>query len=61
MFKARHGRGAIDNLTVTSEKVSVTSPVTVPTPAISRDVTEDPWTGTVPKHTLSGDYPLSSQ
>ena len=36
MLEARHGRGAIDNMTVTGEKVSVTSPVMVPTPATSR-------------------------
>ena len=42
MFQARHGRRAIDNLTVTGEKVSVTSPVTVSTPAISRGMTEGP-------------------
>ena len=42
MFEARHGRGAIDNMIVTSGKVSVTSPVMVPTPAISMGVTENP-------------------
>ena len=61
MFEARHGRGAIDNMTVTGEKVSFTSPVMVSTPAISRGVTENPLTGTLSKHTPSGDYPLSSQ
>ena len=61
MFKARHGRGATDNMTVTGEKVSVTSPVMVPTPPTSRGVTENPMTGTVSKHTPSGVYSLSSQ
>ena len=61
MFEARHGRGAIDNMTVASEKVSVTSPVMVPTPAISMDVTENPMTGSVSKHTPSGVCSLSSQ
>ena len=42
MFAARHGRGAIDNMTVIGEKVSVTSPVMVPTLAISMGVTENP-------------------
>ena len=51
MFKARHGRGAIDNMTITGGRVSATSPVMVPTPAISRGVTENPLTGTVSKHT----------
>ena len=30
LFEARHGRGAIDNVTITGEKVSVTSPVMFP-------------------------------
>ena len=61
MFKARYGRGAIDNMTVTGKKVSVTSPVMVPTPATSRGVIENPMTGTVSKHTPSGVYSLPSQ
>ena len=60
-FEARYGRGAIDNMTVTGVKVSVTSPVMVPTPATSRGVTENPMTRTVSKHTPSGVYSLSSQ
>ena len=51
MFKARLSRAAIDNMTVMGDKVSATSPVIVPTPAISRGVTENPLTGTVSKHT----------
>ena len=61
MFKARHGREAIDNMTVTGGKVSVTSPVMVPTPAVCTSVTENPMTGTVSKHTPSGVYSLPSQ
>ena len=61
MFEARHGRRAIDNVTITSEKVSVTCLVMVPTPATSRSVTENPMTGTVSKHTPSGVYSLSGQ
>ena len=61
MFEARYGGGAIDNMTVTGEMVSVTSPVMVPTPATSRGVTENPMTGTVSKHYPSGVYSLSSQ
>ena len=61
MFKARYGRGAISNMTVTGEKVSATSPVMVPTPSTSRGVTENPMTGTVSKHTPSGVYSLPSQ
>ena len=61
MFEARHGRGAIDNITVTSGKVSVTSQVMVPTPAISMGVTENPINGSVSKHTPSGVYSLFNQ
>ena len=51
MFEARHGRGAMDNMTITSEKVSITSSIMVPTPATSRGVTENLMTETVSKHT----------
>ena len=40
LFEARHGRGAIYNVTITGEKVSATSPVMVPTTATSKGVTE---------------------
>ena len=61
MFEARHGRGAIDDMTTTGEKPSVTSSIMVPTPAVSMSVTKNPMTGSVPKHTPSGVYSLSSQ
>ena len=61
MFEAIHGRGAIDNMMVTSKKVSVTSPIMVPTPAVSISVTEDTMTVTVSKHNPSGVYSLSIQ
>ena len=61
MFEARHGRGAIDNMTATGGKVSVTSPVMVPTPAICMSVTENLTSGTVSKHTPSGANSLPSQ
>ena len=61
MFKARHGRGAIDNMTITGEKVSITSPVMVPTPSKSMGVTENPVTRAMPKHTPSSEYSLPSQ
>ena len=60
MFEARHDRGATDKK-ITGEKVSVTSPVMVPTPATSMGVTENPLTGTMSKHTPSGEYSLPSQ
>ena len=61
MFEARYGRGIIDHMTVTGEKVSFTSPIIVPPPAVSMSVTENPMTGTVSKHTSSAVYSLSSQ
>ena len=61
MFEARHGRGAIDNMTVTGEKVSITFPVMVPTPAINMGVTENPIIRSVSKCTPSGVFQLSSQ
>ena len=61
MFKARHSGGAIDNMTVTGGKVSVTSSVMVPTPAVCMSLTENPMTGTVSKHTHSGKYSLPNQ
>ena len=61
LFQARHGREAIDNVTITVEKVSATSPVMVPTRATSMGVTENIMTWARPKHTPSSGYPLPSQ
>ena len=61
LFEARHGRGAMDNMTTTGEKVSVTSPVMVPTSATSMGVTENSVTGERTKHTPGSGYPLPSQ
>ena len=61
MFEARHGRGATDNMTVTGEKVSVTSPIMVHTSAVSMSVTENPITESVSKHGPNGVYSLSYQ
>ena len=61
MFEAKHGRGAIDNMTITGEKVSVTSTVMVPTPVISIGVAENPMTGAISKHIPSSEYLVPSQ
>ena len=61
MFKARHGRGAIDNVIAPSEMVSATSPIMVPTPAVSMRVTKNPITRTMSKYTPSGVQSYSSQ
>ena len=60
-FVARHGRGAIDNVTITGEKVPATSPVVILTLATSMGVTENIMTGARPKHTPDIGYPLPSQ
>ena len=61
LFEARHGRVAIDNVTITGEKVSVNSPVMVPTLATSMGVTENYVNEARPKHTPGSEYPLPSQ
>ena len=61
LFEARHGRGAIDNVTITGEKVPATSPVMVPPLATSMGVTENTLTGARPKHTPHSGNPLPSQ
>ena len=61
LFEARHGRGSIDNVIVTGEKVPATSPVVIQTLATSKGVTENIMTGERPKHTPDSGYPLPSQ
>ena len=45
LFEARHGRGAIGNVTISGERVPATSPVVIPTLTTSMGVTEnnDDW------------------
>ena len=61
LFEPRHGRGAVDNVTITSEKVSAISPVMVPTSATNKGITENTMTGARPKHTPGSGYPHPSQ
>ena len=61
LFEARHGRGAIDSVTISGERVPATSPVVIPTLATSMGVTENIMTGARPKHTPDSGYPLPSQ
>ena len=61
LFEARHGRGAIDSVTISGERVPATSPVVIPTLATSMGVTENIMTGARPKHTPDSEYPLPSQ
>ena len=60
LFEAIHGRGAIDNVSITGEKVFVTSPLMVLTLATSMGVTENSMTGARPKHTPGSGYLLPS-
>ena len=51
LFEATHGRGAIDSITVSGERVPATSLVVMPTFATSMGVRENIMTGSRPKHT----------
>ena len=45
LFEVRHGRGAIDSVTISCERVPATSPVVIPTLTISMGVTKNIMTG----------------
>ena len=61
LFEAGHGRGAIDSVTISGERVPATPPVVIPTLATSMGVTENIMTGARPRHTPDSGYPLPSQ
>ena len=61
LFEARHGRGAIDTITISGERVPATSPVVIPTLTITMGVTENIMTWARPKHTPDSEYPFPSQ
>ena len=61
LFEARHGRGAIDSVPVSGEKVPATTPVAMPISTTSMGVTENIIVGARPKHTHCSEYPLPSQ
>ena len=61
LFEARHGRRAIDSVTVSDERVPATCPVVIPTLTISMGVTKNIMTGARPKHTPDSEYPFPSQ
>ena len=56
LFEAGHGRGAIDSMTMTGERVPTTSPVVLPTSAMNMGVVGDSIIGTRPKHTPDSEY-----
>ena len=60
LFEARHGRGAIDSVPISGERLPATSPVAIPILTTSMGVTENIMTGARPKHTPDSEYPLPS-
>ena len=48
LFEARHGRGAIDSVTISGERVPAASPVVIPTSTTGMGVTENIMTGARP-------------
>ena len=61
LFEARHGRGAIDSVPISGERVSTTYPVVMLILTTSMGVTENIMVGARPKCTPDSEYPLSSQ
>ena len=61
LFEARHGRGAIDSVPVSDERVPATSPVALPVSTTNMGVTENIMAGARPKHTSDCKYPSPSQ
>ena len=58
LFEVRHGRGAIDSVPISGERVSATSPVAMPISTTSMGVTENIMVGARPRHTPDSEYPL---
>ena len=61
LFKARHGRGAIDSVLISDERVSATSSVAMSTTTSSVGVTKNLMIGARPKHVPDSEYPPPSQ
>ena len=61
LFKARHGRGAIDSVPKSDEGMLAVSTMMMPTPNSSMGMTENIMTGTKPKHTPDSGHPLPIQ
>ena len=56
LFEARCGRGSIDGVPISDERVPATSPVAIPISAANMGVTENIMTGARPKHTSDHEY-----
>ena len=61
LFDARHGRGAIDSVPISDERVPTTSSVAIPNTNSSMGVTENVMIGARPKHAPDSEYPSPSQ
>ena len=61
LFEARHGRGAIDSVPISDERVPATSSVVMPTMTSSMGVTENIMIGARPKHAPDSEYLSPSQ
>ena len=60
LFEARHGRGAIDSVPTSDERVPTVSSVAMPTTISSMSVTENLMVGARPKHAPDSEYPPPS-
>ena len=61
LFEARHGKGAIDSVPISGERVPITSPVMVPISTTSMGLTKNIMTGARPKHAPDSEYLPPSQ
>ena len=61
LFEARHGRGAIDSVPISDERVPTTSSVAMPTTTSSMSVIKNLMIGARPKHALYSEYLPPSQ
>ena len=61
LFEARHGRGAIDSVPISDERVPITSSVAMPDAISGMGVAENVMMGVRPKHAPDSEYLLPSQ
>ena len=61
LFEARHGRGAIDSVLISDERVPTTSSVAIPNTTSSMGVIKNVIIVARPKHAPDSEYPLPSQ
>ena len=61
LFEARHGRGAIDSVPISDERVPATSPVAIPISTANMVVTKTIMTGARPKYISDHEYPHPSK